>query len=238
MSSRRRNAAFQTSGREAKRSSCHGRFDSYRRYAEILLAAGVCLTIAACSIPRLGRNSTTLGLPPDPSAAGPNTITGMLIVVEPQQDCSDAGNCAPKYTIYNEDFSTRTALLGDVDDQHAGLLLAVTGEKTEIEVLSTTGEKRAMPAVRIADYRTLTSLPYQTFLVEQADAFSREKFGCRSLWDRSFAWHVEQDEAYLGVRMTDPSSDTPKYVEAWFDGNEGTLVDSRLEPENADPCVR
>jgi len=141
-------------------------------------------------------------------------ITGMLSAVRPK-DCLASKGCKPTYRLYNQNFSIRTALSGEVHE---------AWRRTDSEI-------------EVANYDVVSGHRYRDFLVKRAEDFAEQTYGCGSVWDRSFGWQIVNREPYLIVRMTNPLNRTsPDYVELWYHGKSGKFLRESKSHANVNPC--
>lgn len=165
-------------------------------------------------------------------------LTGMLSVVRPK-GCLASKGCKPSYRLYNENFSIRTALAGDVHEVHDGMLVTLKGRWVPLTGPTLTGDswRRTDSALAVASYDVVTGHRYRDFLVARADDFSNQTYGCASAWDRSFGWQIVNREPYLIVRLTNPlNRTTPQFVELWYHGKSGKFLRESKSDAKIDPC--
>jgi len=165
-------------------------------------------------------------------------VTGMLSVVRPK-DCLASKGCKPFYRLYNQNFSVRTALSGDVHEVHDGMLVTLKGRWIPLSGPELKGGswQRTDSAIEVANYDVVSGHRYRDFLVNRAEDFAKQTYGCGSAWDRSFGWQVVNREPYLIVRMTNPLNRTnPEHVELWYHGKSGKFLRESKSHANVNPC--
>ncbi len=165
-------------------------------------------------------------------------LTGMLSVVRPD-GCLASKGCNPTYRLYNENFSVRTALAGDVHEVHDGMLVTLKGRWIPLAGPALVGDSwsRNDSELDVASYEVVSGHRYRDFLVKRADDFAEQTYGCASAWDRSFGWQIVNREPYLIVRMTNPLNRTaPEFVELWYHGKSGKFLRESKSDANVNPC--
>lgn len=166
-------------------------------------------------------------------------LTGILAIVN-TQDCPLVEGCGPKYRIFSEDFDDRIPLLGDISDDHSDQLIKVQGVWTFLSDEESRGLNRDAgdAAVKVASYEILSPLKYRDFLIDEADQYTVENYGCSSLWDKSFRWRTNNDQLTLIVRLTESSlaREPLPYLELWFDANSRALTTESASSDGVDPC--
>lgn len=193
----------------------------------------------APSAPDINQADTTKARPATSSSfADSLEVTGMLSVVRPK-GCLASKGCKPSYRLYNENFSIRTALAGDVHEVHDGMLVTLKGRWVPLAGPALTGDswRRTDSALDVASYDVVTGHRYRDFLVARAEDFANQTYGCASAWDRSFGWQIVNREPYLIVRMTNPlNRTTPEFVELWYHGKSGKFLRESKSHANVNPC--
>ena len=167
--------------------------------------------------------------------------TGMLIVNRPVH-CEGDVVCSPRYSLRDSRFKTSTPLFGEIDDEHAQLIITVRGSRKKLTdaEMQTMGHTGSANAIAVKSYRVHTKIKYHAFLIEQARKFTKQTYDCDLLWDKSFGWKLIDTIPYLVVRMTDSrSSATNKpYIELWYDGDSGEMMREHKSSTTLDPCAR
>ena len=201
----------------------------------VLLVAIVTVSLSACTV--LDR----IPNPKDMMRRNNIEQTGMLVVTDPA-DCEIVEGCGPRYTLRSSDFSKRTALFGDIQDDHAQHIVTVRGKR---KILSESEQQQmnyhgGPEAINVNSYRVHAKIKYHRFLVEQAQLYTEDTYGCSLLWDKSFAWKLIDDVPYLIVRMTDTFSNKSykPFVELWYNGKTGDLSRENKSSADLDPCAR
>lgn len=170
----------------------------------------------------------------DGDTADAVTRSGMLSVADPQE-CRVPSGCGPKYTLLDPTLSQRVALLGNIRDEHAQLIVTVKGRWSTPSEMQQGYER----AIKVNKYRLRSSIKYRAFLLEQAARHTQRNYGCTLLWDTSFAWQIDEPKAYLIVRMTDMLEGRKQpYLELWYDAENGEIVREAKNPGDLDPCAR
>lgn len=198
------------------------------RNRHLFIVAGLCLLIAACSSP--GERA---------HQAADGGFTGMLHYSD-SEDCPFESGCGPRFSLLDESLTQWTPLDGRFDSGHHNLVIEVDGRTTSMDRdhLEYFGEAAAPHAIKARRYRLLSAIPYHPFLVEQAGQFTMRKYGCESLWDKSYRWERSGERVHLIVRMTDTfHPDDPKpYLELTYDGESGHFLNEEAQPWGIDPC--
>lgn len=177
-----------------------------------------------------------------PFAEGEGEVVrdGMLRVRLPG-NCAAPEGCGPGYRLFDSTFSQWVPLLGDVRAEHAELVVTVQGGWRQLSDAEADrhGYPPDAPAIEVESYQVRSVIPYQRFLLGQANRYTRREFGCELLWDVSFSWHVDESHTSLIVRMTDMTDEQNEpFLELRYDGNSGELLGERVDPAGLDPCRR
>ena len=167
--------------------------------------------------------------------------TGMLIV-NSLTPCEGDAVCSPRYSLRDSKFIKSTPLLGDINEEHAQLVVTVRGWRkklTDVE-MQAMGHAGSANAIVVKSYRVHTTIKYHAFLVEQARLFTRQSYGCELLWDKSFSWKMIEAIPYLVVRITDSRSNATNkpFIELWYNGESGEMMRENQSPATLNPCVR
>jgi len=190
------------------------------------------------------RVNPSVSLPPSEGS----TLVGVLTVVD--ENCRIPEGCGPKYKLWDSEFKNFTPLRGDLKDSDSGLLIEVRGEKVVLppEEYGDLNYRGPYQAIEIDSYTTLTSIPYNDFLVKKGGEYTIKKYSCLAEkkldaiftdWNKSFSWEIFENTPVLKVRMTNTFTDeTPQpFYELWYDGISGDFIREVTEPENADFCL-
>jgi hypothetical protein len=153
--------------------------------------------------------------------------------------CQYEAGCGPQFSILNESFNKFTATYGDLDPDHHHLLIQIQGKSTRLnkEDARLLGDMEN-GAVKVKRYRLLTKIPYYPFLPDKAQQYTRGKYGCELLWDKTYSWQLVEGRARLNVRMTNTfsSAETKPFLELQFDGNTGHMLQEISHPQGTNPC--
>ncbi len=212
-----------------------------RRYRNSWLAGAALLLGACTSVPNT--------VPEPPIAPGarfavaqtgePVELIGILAVLD-QDNCRLDDGCGPKYRIFSEDFDDRIALLGEIADDHRDQIIRVRGTWTFMSDEDRKGVDREWgdTAVDVTGYEVLSPLKYRDFLVDKANRYTEENFGCSSLWDKSFRWRINNDQLSLIVRITKSQVDLGSlpYIELRYDAQTESLIDEIKSSVKVNPC--
>lgn len=177
---------------------------------------------------------------PRAEAEGEVVRDGMLMVRLPGY-CATPEGCEPGYRLFDSTFSQWVPLLGDVRAEHAELVVAVRGSWRQLSDAEADrhGYRPGAQAIEVESSQVRSVIPYQDFLIEQANRYTRRKFGCELFWDVAFSWHVDESHTSLIVRMTDMTDkQNEPFLELRYDGNSGALLGERVKPDGLDPCRR
>ncbi|MDH3378536.1 MAG: hypothetical protein OEQ39_16475 [Gammaproteobacteria bacterium] len=195
----------------------------------------ITLSVAACSMVERVTD------PKEFSGSADLQKTGMLIVSRPIHCESDVA-CSPRYSLRDSRFIKSTPLLGEIDEEHAQLVITVRGWRKKLTnaEMQTMGHTGSPSAIAVKSYRVHTKIKYHAFLIEQARQFIKKTYGCGLLWDKSFGWKLIDTIPYLVVRMTDTQSNATNkpYIELWYDGSSGEMMREHKSPAILDPCAQ
>ncbi len=165
--------------------------------------------------------------------------TGMLLILDPD-NCPLPDGCGPRYSLLDNDMKPTIALKGNVLNEHSGMVISAEGKLKALpeELRDKPGYEGIESILQIKRYHLKTSIPFSSFLVDQASRWSKEKLGCELLWDKSFSWQAGENRSRLIVRMTDTfhGSEPMPYIELHFDGNRGTFIEQQSELGGIVPC--
>lgn len=154
---------------------------------------------------------------------------GMLSVVT---DCWEPEGCGPKYTLLNPEMKSPIPLLGDINDEHAELVIKVIGKETKLPE----SEYNAFPyygsttAIKVTSYQTLSKKPYFKLLLGKVVENAK---GCQGLtsWDTTFSWEMEdEDNVFLKIRKSKLKGQPYNFHKHWYDGNTGEYIKSIVRP--------
>jgi hypothetical protein len=165
-------------------------------------------------------------------------LTGMLQIVDADK-CPLVEGCGPVLSLLGRNLKSQIAIMGDIPVEQDKLVLTVTGIPGPLsdELSGKSGYERIKASMTIDGFRVRSKIPYYPFLVDQATAYTTEKFGCDLLWDKSYSWTIENEEAQLMVRMTNTTVAEPQpWVELAYNGDSGAFISVASEPANINPC--
>ena len=165
--------------------------------------------------------------------------TGILRISE-GHSCLNPQGCGPAYVLLDEKFDNPVALIGEFDNAHNELLIAIEGkqkspsEKQRNEMNLQNDET----VIKIKRYRLLSTVPYRDLLLERSTVDSEKQFGCSVLWDKKLLWRQKGEQVTLIVRMLDSSSQrsVKPYIEIRYDGNTGKILATDTSPADLNPC--
>ena len=201
------------------------------RAGNVLVAVVTVLLLAACS----GKKEQVAS---ERTFSKLDSAIGLLHYSDTDK-CRDEAGCGPEFSLVNVDFNRYTAVYGKLDPNHHYRLVYVEGKPARIkkEDAQYLGAMSG-GAMKMKRYRLLSKLPYRPFLPEQAAKFTKGKYGCELLWDKTYSWQVTETRTRLIVRMSDTFAQTESkpYVELHFDGNTGHLLEEILETGGRNPC--
>ena len=175
---------------------------------------------------------------PDASNPDAKELTGLLHIVEAEK-CPLVKGCGPVLSLLGRNLKSQVAVIGEIPLEHDKLILTVSGTPDPLsdELTGKSGYERIKASITIDDFRVRSSIPYYPFLVDQATAYTTENFGCDLLWDKSYSWTIENEDAQLQVRMTNTLiADPQPWVELAYSGNTGAFISVTAEPANINPC--
>ena len=165
-------------------------------------------------------------------------LTGMLLVLDPDK-CPLAEGCGPQFSLLGRKLQTQIAITGDISPEHNNLILSVIGDPAPLPSGQSgqSGYENIDATVTVNRYRLRSSIPYHSFLVNEATNFSTSRYGCDLLWDKSFKWSIKDNIPLLSVRMTNTFSDNPQpWIELTFNGNDGSFLSEQKSSQEFDPC--
>ena len=180
-----------------------------------------------------GSDSTETAVDPSESE-----LTGMLLVINPD-DCPLASGCGPQFSLLGRNLTTQVAIQGDIDPAHDKLILSIVGDPSSLpdDLKTKSGYENVSAQVNVEKYRLRSSIPYHPFLADEAENYASDSFGCDLLWDKSFSWSIANDVPLLNVKMTNTLSPEPQpWIELTYNGNNGQLIDSAVQPPDVNPC--
>ena len=201
----------------------------------VILGILMPVLLAACSL----RNSESKSVLTDENDNMPKKeLTGMLQVLDPEK-CPLADGCGPQFSLLGRNFNSRVAVQGPFLSDHQNLIVTVIGTPSPLpdELKNNSGYERISAMMSVKKYRLRSTVPYYPFLVEQATIHTTSEFGCDLLWDKSYAWTIENNVTYLNVRMTNTFAAQPQpWLELSFNGHSGDLTSLKTDPPQLDPC--
>ena len=162
-------------------------------------------------------------LPGSDPHSGKLERVGILLV----QNCGQRTDCYP-YSLLGQDIQNRTTILsGNIDASLRGRLIAVLGKEL--------APQDDMEAIEVEQTLAITGVDYQPFLAQAVTEYTRQQFGCRSLWDQSYGWRLDGRQPVLIARLNHPA-DPNKGLQLEFDGLDKELISMRALSESVNPC--
>jgi len=168
-----------------------------------------------------------------------NATKGMLKVVT---NCGIPEGCGPKYRLYDSEIKEPVALLGEINDSDNELIIEVFGYETDLpdNQKSMLNKEKDMKTIKVTKYNVLSKIPYHSFLISESQDYMLERFGCtckgpyncKFYHDKSFSWEYSNMQPILKVKW----SQDYKWVELWYDGNNGEFIKEVINPPTAVFC--